>query len=338
MAIRYDQNADLDLIRQKSVAVVGYGAQGRAQALNLRDSGVGVTVALYSGSKSWSVAENEGFGVVTVAEATQNSDVIMMLAPDTEQPRIYRDQMVSQLRAGQTLMFSHGFNIRYATIEPPGDIDVSLVSPKGPGKQLRDTFVAGEGLAALLAVHQDVSGSADSLALSYACAIGAGRAGVLDSTFREETETDLFGEQAVLCGGVVELVKAAFQTLIEAGYQPEVAYFECFHELKLVVDLMHSGGLAGMRKVISDTAEWGGYVSGPRVVGEESRRGMAAILSDIQDGSFAREWIAEDARGRPKFQRLRTEEAKLSVERIGASLRQLMCEERPPGKADGDSE
>lgn len=334
MKARFDRDADLSLLRNRKVAVVGYGSQGRAQSLNLRDSGVDVTVALHPQSKSVSRATSEGFVVVTVPEAVLSCDLIALLTPDTAAPEVYRQDIAPHLRSGQALLFAHGFNIRYGTISPPPGVDVVLVSPKGPGKQLRDLYVAGSGLAALLAVHQDASHQADAMALAYACAIGSGRVGVLDSSFAEETETDLFGEQVVLCGGVVELVKAAFETLVEAGYQPEVAYFECFHELKLVVDLMHHQGLRGMREIISDTAEWGGYVSGPRVVNESTRECMRRVLADIRDGSFARAWVDEDAKGRPEFRRLRELERGLGVEVVGARLRQLMTRAPMPRDAE----
>jgi ketol-acid reductoisomerase len=322
--IRYEKQADLALIRAKKVAIVGYGSQGHAHAQNLRDSGVDVRVALRADSKSRQKAERAGLTVQSVRQAADAADVIMLLAPDTAQPAIYDEQIRASLGPGKTLMFAHGFNIRYGTITPPAEIDVSLVAPKGPGHRVRETFVEGGGVPALLAVHQDASGQADPLALSYAAALGAGRAGVLTTTFAEETETDLFGEQAVLCGGVSELVKAGFSTLVEAGYQPEVAYFECLHELKLIVDLMYRGGLSYMRYSISDTAEYGDYVSGPRVVGEQSRRAMKQLLVEIRDGSFAARWIAENAAGRPEMSRRQAEERTQLLERVGAELRKLM--------------
>jgi ketol-acid reductoisomerase len=322
--IRYEKQADLRLIRAKKVAIVGYGSQGHAHALNLKDSGVDVCVALRSGSSSRPKAERAGLSVKSVRQASDESDVVMLLAPDTAQAAIYEEEIRQSLGPGKTLMFAHGFNIRYGTITPPAEVDVSLVAPKGPGHRVRETFVEGGGVPALLAVHQDASGQADALALSYAAAIGAGRAGVLTTTFAEETETDLFGEQAVLCGGVSELVKAGFSTLVEAGYQPEVAYFECLHELKLIVDLMYRGGLSYMRYSISDTAEYGDYVSGPRVVGEPSRRAMKELLAEIRDGSFAARWIGENAAGRPEMSRRRAEERALMLERVGSELRKMM--------------
>jgi ketol-acid reductoisomerase len=322
--IRYDNDADLALIRSKRVAIIGYGSQGHAHALNLKDSGVDVRVGLPSSSGSRAKAESAGLPVRDVREAAAEADVVMLLVPDTSQPAVYDEHVRPTLGAGKTLMFAHGFNIRFGTIAPPPEVDVSMVAPKGPGHRVRETFVEGGGVPALLAVHQDASGRADAQALAYAAAIGAGRAGVLTTSFAEETETDLFGEQAVLCGGVSELVKAGFATLVEAGYQPEVAYFECLHELKLIVDLMYRGGLSYMRYSISDTAEYGDYVSGPRVVGEESRRAMQKLLDEIRDGSFARRWIAENAAGRPQFSARRAEERKLLLEQVGKKLRGMM--------------
>jgi ketol-acid reductoisomerase len=333
--IRYDQDADLKRIQQKKVAIVGYGSQGHAHAQNLRDSGVSVTIALAPGSKSRAKAEQAGFPVRTVAEAAAACDVIMMLAPDTSQPRIYRD-IAPHLGPGKTLMFAHGFNIRYGTIAPPASVDVSMIAPKGPGHRVRETFAQGGGVPALLAVHNDASGNADADALSYAKAIGAARAGVLDTTFAEETETDLFGEQAVLCGGVSELVKAGFDTLCEAGYQPEVAYFECLHELKLIVDLMYRGGLNYMRYSISDTAEYGDYVSGPRIIDARARAEMKRILGEIKDGEFARRWIAENEAGRPQFETRRGKERELAIERVGATLRAMMPFIEPVSIKPGD--
>ncbi|MCC6213938.1 MAG: ketol-acid reductoisomerase [Polyangiaceae bacterium] len=322
--IRYDKDSDLSLIRQRKVAIVGYGSQGHAHALNLRDSGVDVRIALQPGSKSRAKAEAAGLRVESVREAGAWADVVMLLAPDTSQAAIYSEHLASSLGKGKTLMFAHGFNIRFGTISPPAEVDVTMVAPKGPGHRVRETFVEGGGVPALLAVHQDASGQADAIALSYAAGIGAARAGVLTTTFAEETETDLFGEQAVLCGGVSALAKAGFDTLVEAGYQPEVAYFECLHELKLIVDLMYRGGLNYMRYSISDTAEWGDYQSGPRVVNAETRAEMKRILGEIRDGTFARKWIAENAAGRPEFQRVRAAEQTLQIERVGAELRKMM--------------
>jgi ketol-acid reductoisomerase len=324
MQIRYDRDADLGLIRSKKVAIVGYGSQGHAHAQNLRDSGVQVTIALRPGSGSAKKAQADGFEVRTPAEAAAWADVVMMLAPDTSQAAIWTESLAPHMGAGKTLMFAHGFNIRFGTITPPAELDVSMVAPKGPGHRVRETFAEGGGVPALLAVHQDASGTADALAMSYASAIGGGRAGVLTTTFTEETETDLFGEQAVLCGGVSELVKAGFETLVDAGYQPELAYFECLHELKLIVDLMYRGGLSYMRYSISDTAEWGDYTAGPRIVNEQTRAEMKKLLGEIQDGTFAGRWIAENAEGRPRYKATRDAERHHKIEEVGARLREMM--------------
>jgi ketol-acid reductoisomerase len=322
--MRYDRDADLTLIRDRKVAIVGYGSQGHAHALNLAESGVDVVVGLREDSGSRVKVEWDGLTVKNVADAAKWADVVMMLAPDTAQPAIYAREVAPHLEPGDTLMFAHGFNIRFGTIEPPAFVDVSMVAPKGPGHRVRETFVDEGGVPALIAVHQDASGRAEALALSYACAIGAGRAGVLTTTFAEETETDLFGEQVVLCGGVSALVKAGFETLVEAGYQPELAYFECMHELKLIVDLMYRGGLTYMRHSISDTAEHGDYVSGPRIVDERARAEMKRILAEIKDGSFAKRWITENAEGRPSFERQRRDERSHPIEAVGKELRRHM--------------
>jgi len=322
--IFYDQDADLEAIRAKKVAIVGYGSQGHAHALNLRDSGVSVRVGLHAGSRSHDKAKAAGLTVAPVAEAAAWADVIMILAPDTAQPKIFRDEIKVHLKPGKMLMFAHGFNVRYGTVEAPAGVDVTLIAPKGPGHRVRETYQAGEGVPALFAVHKDATGEARKLALSYARALGATRAGVIETTFAEETETDLFGEQAVLCGGVSSLVKAAFTTLVEAGYQPEVAYFECLHELKLIVDLMYRGGLNYMRYSVSDTAEWGDYVSGPRVVGEEARATMKKILDEIRSGAFAQAWIEENEKGRPRFSVERSREREQPIEAVGAKLRKMM--------------
>ncbi|WP_437492975.1 ketol-acid reductoisomerase [Sorangium sp. So ce1014] len=322
--IFYDNDADLSLIQGKKVAIVGYGSQGHAHALNLRDSGVTVIVALPEGSKSRPKAQAAGLQVATVSEAAKAADVIMILAPDTSQARIYNEQIAPHLGPGKTLMFAHGFNIRFNTITPPASVDVSMIAPKGPGHRVRETYEAGGGVPALLAVHQDASGKAEAQALAYAKGIGATRAGVLCTTFAEETETDLFGEQAVLCGGASELVKAGFETLVNAGYQPEIAYFECLHELKLIVDLMYRGGLNYMRYSISDTAEQGDYVSGPRVITDKTREEMKRILAEIQSGEFARKWIAENEEGRPNFEATRAKEREQRLEVVGANLRKMM--------------
>ena len=291
--IYYDKDADLALIQAKHVAIVGYGSQGHAHALNLRESGVDVRVGLAQGSRSKAKAEAAGLTVTSVADAAAWADVIMMLAPDTKQPKIYTDSVAPHLTAGKMLMFGHGFNIRYGTITPSADVDVTMIAPKAPGHRVREVYVEGGGTPALLAVHQDATGHATALALSYGKALGVTRAGVIVTTFAEETETDLFGEQAVLCGGVSALVKAGFETLVKAGYQPEIAYFECMHELKLIVDLMYRGGLNYMRYSISDTAEHGDYTGGPRLITEETMGEMKNMLTEIQDGTYAKKWIDE---------------------------------------------
>ena len=323
--IRYDADSDLTLARSKRIAVMGYGSQGHAHALNLKESGCDVRVGLRDGSASRAHAEAQGLRVLTPAAAAAEADVIMILAPDTAQPALYERDIAPNLQPGDTLMFAHGFNIRYGTITPPASIDVSMIAPKSPGHRVRETFQEGGGVPALLAIHQDASGTADAFALSYASAIGSGRAGVLTTTFEEETETDLFGEQAVLCGGVSELVKAGFDTLVEAGYQPEIAYFECLHELKLIVDLMYRGGLTYMRHSISDTAEAGDYASGPRLIDSRARETMKQLLAEIRSGEFARSWIAENEAGRPTFETRRGEERGLLIEEVGKKLRGMMA-------------
>ena len=322
--IHYDNAADLGLIQAKKVAVFGYGSQGHAHALNLRDSGVAVQVALHAGSRSRARAEAEGLTVATGSDAAAWADVIMILAPDTKQAGIYGEQIAPHLGAGKMLMFAHGFNIRFKTILPPADVDVTLIAPKAPGHRVREVFLEGGGTPALIAVEQDATGRAQALALSYAKALGLTRAGVIETTFAEETETDLFGEQTVLCGGVSALVKAGFDTLVEAGYQPEVAYFECMHELKLIVDLFYRGGLNYMRYSVSDTAEHGDYTGGPRIVTDETRAAMRRILAEIQDGTYARNWIAEDKAGRPRFMAQRRQEQAHPIEKVGAELRAMM--------------
>jgi ketol-acid reductoisomerase len=312
------------LIQEKRVAIIGYGSQGHAHALNLRDSGVIVRVGLPATSRSRTKAEVQGFIVSSVAEAAAWGDVIMVLVPDTSQPKLYREAILPHLTPGKTLMFAHGFNIRYGTISLPGGIDVSMIAPKSPGHRVREVFVEGGGTPSLLAVHQDASGSAKALALSYAMGIGATRAGVIETTFAEETETDLFGEQAVLCGGVSALVKAGFETLVEAGYQPEIAYFECLHELKLIVDLMYRGGLNYMRYSVSDTAEHGDYTGGPRIVTAETREEMRRMLAEIRDGTYAEKWIQENEKGRPWFNETRRKEQNQLLEEVGARLRAMM--------------
>ncbi|MBI3940478.1 MAG: ketol-acid reductoisomerase [Acidobacteria bacterium] len=322
--IYYDKDADLERIKRKKVAIIGYGSQGHAHALNLKDSGVDVTVGLHEGSKSRAKAEAAGLKVNNVAEAAQWADVIMLLAPDTRQPAIYEGNIARYLSAGKMLMFGHGFNIRFGTIVPPKDVDVTMIAPKAPGHRVREVFVEGGGTPALLAVHQDATGQAKALALSYGKALGVTRAGVIETTFAEETETDLFGEQTVLCGGVSALVKAAFETLVEAGYQPEIAYFECMHELKLIVDLMYRGGLNYMRYSVSDTAEHGDYTGGPRIINAQTRAEMKRMLQEIQDGTYARKWIDEDKAGRPWFKATRAREQDQLIEKVGAELRAMM--------------
>ncbi len=322
--IYYDKDADLSLLAGKTVAIIGFGSQGHAHALNLHDSGVNVVVGLYLGSKSWPKVEAAGLKAMTVAEATKAADFIMILTPDVGQAQLYREQIAPNLKAGKTLMFAHGFNIRYGQIVPPAEVDVSMIAPKGPGHRVRETYVAGQGVPALLAVYQDASGKAKANALAYASALGAGRAGILETTFKEETETDLFGEQAVLCGGVSALVKAGFDTLVEAGYQPEIAYFECLHELKLIVDLMYQGGISYMRYSVSDTAEHGDYTGGPKIITEQTRANMRKMLGDIQSGAYAEEWIEENAQGRPHFNQWRQQGMDSQIERVGKDLRRMM--------------
>jgi len=320
----HDQDADLSLIQAKKVAIIGYGSQGHAHSLNLKDSGVDVRVGLPANSRSIKKAQSAGLEVLTVADAAKWADVIMILAPDTSQAAIYHDHIAPSMGKGKTLMFAHGFNIRYGTIVPTPEIDVSMVAPKAPGHRVREVFTEGGGVPALIAVHQDASGKAHALALSYAKAIGSARAGVIETTFTEETETDLFGEQAVLCGGTAALVKAGFEVLTEAGYQPELAYFEVLHELKLIVDLLYRGGLEYMRYSISDTAEWGDYVSGPRVVTPEVKKAMQGILKDIQDGTFAKRFLEDQNTGRKQFEKFREQERNHPIEKVGAELRKAM--------------
>ena len=322
--IYYDKDADLSRLDGRRVAVIGYGSQGHAHALNLRDSGVEVVVGLYPGSKSWPKAEAQGLKVMSVSEAAQWADMIMILIPDTVQARVYNEEIAPYLAAGQTLMFAHGFNIRYFQIVPPPDVDVSMVAPKAPGHRLRELYEEGVGTPALVAVHQDATGEALQDALAYAKALGCTRAGVLLTTFEEETETDLFGEQAILCGGVSALIKASFETLVEAGYQPEVAFFECMHELKLIVDLIYQGGLSYMRYSVSDTAEFGDYTAGPKIITDEVRENMRQLLKDIQEGTFARTWILENQAGRPNFYSMRKREREHLVEKVGRELRRMM--------------
>ena len=320
----YDGDADLELVRRRNVAILGYGSQGHAHALNLRDSGVEVRVGLPESSLSRAKAQAQGLIVLGPDSAAAWADVIMVLVPDTAQPALYRDAVRPHLRPGKTLMFAHGFNVRFGTLDIPPGVDVSMIAPKSPGHRVRELFEEGEGTPALLAVHQDASGLAREHALAYAKALGVTRAGVIETTFAEETETDLFGEQAVLCGGVSALVKAGFDTLVEAGYQPEIAYFECLHELKLIVDLMYQGGLSYMRYSVSDTAEHGDYTGGPRIVTDETRREMRRMLDEIQDGTYARRWLAEDASGRQWFNDTRRRERQHRIEEVGEQLRAMM--------------
>jgi ketol-acid reductoisomerase len=320
----YDDDADLSLVAGRTVAVIGYGSQGHAHSLSLRDSGVDVRVGLPEGSKSRAKAEEQGLRVVTPAEASTEADLIMLLAPDTAQRKVYAEAIAPSLRAGKALFFGHGLNIRYGLIEPPSDVDVAMVAPKGPGHLVRRQYVDGKGVPVLVAVEQDATGAAFPLALSYAKAIGGTRAGAIRTTFTEETETDLFGEQAVLCGGTTALVQAGFEVLTEAGYAPEVAYFECLHELKLIVDLMYEGGIARMRYSVSDTAEYGDYSRGPRIIDKRVKDEMRRILGEIRSGEFAREWIAEDDAGRPNFTKWREQAAQHPIEETGRKLRSMM--------------
>ncbi len=320
----YDADADMELLRGKKIAVIGYGSQGHAHALNLKESGLEVIVGLYKGSPSWSKAEEDGLTVMETEQVAREADFIMMLVPDEKQAKLYKEAIEPNLKAGDTLMFAHGFNIHYGQITPPDYVDVSMVAPKGPGHTVRSQYQEGRGVPCLIAVYQDASGKAKENALAYAAGIGGTRAGVLETTFKEETETDLFGEQAVLCGGVTELIKAGFETLVEAGYQPESAYFECLHEMKLIVDLMYQGGMSYMRYSISDTAEFGDYCSGKRIITEETRKEMKKILQEIQDGTFARKWILENQANRPSFRAMRQREQNHPIEKVGKELRKMM--------------
>ncbi|AUC61229.1 ketol-acid reductoisomerase IlvC [Cyanobacterium sp. HL-69] len=319
----YDNDANLDLFANKTVAIIGYGSQGHAHALNLKESGVNVIVGLYEGSKSTAKAEAEGLKVYSVAEASSMADWIMILLPDEVQRTIYENEIAPNLSAGNVLSFAHGFNIHFGQIVPPADVDVVMIAPKGPGHLVRRTYEQGQGVPALFAVYQDASGKARDLAMAYAKGVGGTRAGILETSFREETETDLFGEQAVLCGGLSELIKAGFETLVSAGYQPEIAYFECLHEVKLIVDLIVEGGLASMRSSISNTAEYGDYTRGPRVVTDATRAEMKKILSEIQSGQFAREFVLENQAGKPGFTAMRRQEAEQPIEEVGKDLRAM---------------
>src|SRR5262245_61590442 len=322
--IYYDGDADLREIGGKTVAIIGYGSQGHAHALNLRDSGVRVVVGLPAGSRSRARAEAEKLTVVTPAEAAKQADIVMILTPDTGQAKLYKEDIAPGLAPGKTLTSANGFNIRFGTIQPPAGVDVSMIAPKAPGHRVREVFKEGQGTPGLLAVHQDASGKAKAVALAYAKGIGCTRAGVIETSFAEETETDLFGEQAVLCGGASALVKAGFETLVKNGYQPEIAYFECMHELKLIVDLMYRGGLNYMRYSVSDTAEDGDYTAGPRIVTEETKQEMQRILDEIKSGQYAKRWVAENEAGRPKFNATRTAERSQKLEQVGAQLRSMM--------------
>jgi len=322
--IYYDKDCDMALLEGKIIGIIGYGSQGHAQAQNLRDSGLQVVVAEAEGSPGWDKAKEDGFEVLTADLVAKKAGVIMILAPDTLQAKIYSQAIEDELSAGKMLMFAHGFNIHYGQIVSPKDVDVTMIAPKCPGHMLRELYVEGVGPPALIAVHQDATGKAKELALAYAKGIGCSHAGIIETTFAEETETDLFGEQAVLCGGVANLIKAGFDTLVEAGYQPEIAYFECMHELKLIVDLFYKGGLNYMNYSVSDTAEYGGYTRGTRIVDEMTRDEMVEILAEIQDGSFAKEWILENQAGKPVFNALRRMESEELIEEVGAELRQMM--------------
>ena len=320
----YDHDADLERLRGKTVAIIGYGSQGHAHALNLRESGVNVVVGLHPQSRSRSKVEQAELPLRTVGQAAEEAQIVMILTPDIGQAEIYNEHIAPHMHAGKTLMFAHGFNIRFGQIIPDPSIDVSMVAPKAPGHRVREVYTHGGGTPALVAVHQDASGGALQDALAYAKGLGCTRAGVIQTTFTEETETDLFGEQAVLCGGVSALVKAGFETLVEAGYQPEVAYFECMHELKLIVDLFYQGGLNYMRYSVSDTAEYGDYTAGPRIITDETRETMRQLLADIQSGAFAEEWIEENHRGRPSFNQVRAADGEHQIEQVGRQLRRMM--------------
>jgi ketol-acid reductoisomerase len=322
--IFYDSDCDLDLIRAKRVAIIGYGSQGHAHALNLSESGVDVVVGLRDGSASREAAESAGLRVISPGEAASQADVVMVLVPDQFMGDIYAEDIAPGLEPGDTLLFAHGFNVHFGVIDPEPGIDVAMIAPKGPGHLVRRTYAEGSGVPCLVAVHRDDSGDTHDLALSYASAIGGGRAGILETTFQEETETDLFGEQVILCGGVSALIKASFETLVEAGYQPESAYFETLHELKLIVDLLYEGGLSWMRYSVSDTAEYGDYTRGPRIVTDETRSTMKQVLSEIQSGAFASEWLAQAREGTPLLYERRSADARHEIEQVGSELRKLM--------------
>jgi len=330
--IYYDKDADLKDLKGKTVGIIGYGSQGHAHALNLKDSGVQVIVADTKGSAGWKAAKEAGFSVMSAAELAKQADIIVMLVPDVIQKAVYNESIEKNLTAGKMLMFAHGFNIRYGQIVPPKNVDVTMIAPKSPGHMERQVFTEGSGVPALIAIEQDATGKAKKIALAYAKGLGSTRAGVLETTFTEETETDLFGEQVVLCGGVSELIKAGFETLVMAGYQPEIAYFECLHELKLIVDLVYKGGLSWMRFSVSDTAEYGDYTRGPRIITDETREEMQEILAEIQDGRFAKEWILENQAGNPVFFSLRRQNEEHLIEEVGKELRSMMSWLKEPKK------
>lgn len=320
----YEKDTNLGLLQGKKIAVIGFGSQGHAHALNLHESGVDVIVGLYEGSKSWNKAKEAGLEVTTTSEAAKNADIIIILVPDEKQAKLYREEIEPYLKDGNALVFAHGFNIHFKQIIPPSNVDVFMIAPKGPGHMVRRTYTEGSGVPCLIAVEQDYSGKAKDLALAYANGIGGARAGVLETTFKDETETDLFGEQAVLCGGITALIKAGFETLVEAGYAPENAYFECMHEMKLIVDLMYQGGMAAMRYSISDTAEYGDYVTGSRIITDETKKEMKQVLTEIQNGTFAKKWLLENQVGRPTFNAMRRMEAEHPIEKVGKELREMM--------------
>ncbi|WP_186429047.1 ketol-acid reductoisomerase [Clostridium sp. BSD9I1] len=322
--VYYEQDCNLEVLEGKKIAVIGYGSQGHAHALNLKESGQDVIVGLYNGSKSWNKAEEAGLKVMVAADAVKAADVIMILVNDEKQGKLYKEDIEPNLTPGKALVFAHGFSIHFGQILPPKDVDVFLVAPKGPGHTVRSQYLEGKGVPSLIAIHQNATGNAKEIALAYAAGIGGARAGVIETSFKEETETDLFGEQAVLCGGLTALIKAGFETLVEAGYQPEMAYFECCHEMKLIVDLINQGGLNMMRYSISDTAEYGDYIAGPRVVTEEAKKAMKGILTDIQNGTFAKNWLLENQVGRPFFNATKNKEAEHEIEKVGSELRNMM--------------
>jgi ketol-acid reductoisomerase len=325
MKMYYDKDADKSVLQNKTIAIIGYGSQGHAQAQNLRDSGFNVCVAELEGTENYNLASKVGFKPLSAADAAEKADIIQILLPDQTQPKVYKSEIEKGLKSGNALVFSHGFNIHFGQIIPPKDVDVYMVAPKGPGHLLRRVYEQGAGVPSLIAVYQDTTGKAKDLALAHACGIGAGRAGIIETTFAEETETDLFGEQVVLCGGLTELIRAGFETLVEAGYQPEIAYFECLHEVKLIVDLIYEGGIANMRNSISDTAEYGDLVTGPRIITNETREEMLQILAEIQSGEFAREWILENQAGRPVYNALKVQGEEHLIEAVGKELRGMMA-------------